>query len=73
MRNLIGTWFRDGKPHRIISYQHIDNVLPKLTGHIVRKGKPGDVIEVTHRHNELLIGTITVKRSGLQADWVWDN
>lgn len=73
MRNLITKWYRGPLLVRTLSYKKTDNVLPGLTRHIMAQGEPGDVIEVTHRHTELHIGTVKVRVGGIDSSWLWDH
>lgn len=72
MRNIIGTWLREGQPIRTLSYSKIDNAIPRLTFHVMWKGEPGDVIELSHRNTGMQLGTMKVRVGAVESNWAWE-
>lgn len=72
MRNIVSTWHRRGEVVRSVPYARLDTAIPKLTCHAMLQGEPGDVIELSHRHTGLQLGTIKVRVGKLETSWIWD-
>lgn len=73
MRNIICTWLRKGEEVRTHSFTKTDNAIARMTRHILDKGEPGDVIEITHRLTELYIGAMKVRLGKIGIEWAWDD
>lgn len=70
-RNLVASWIRKGDVIRTLSYTKCNNAVSRMTYHALHKAEPGDVIEVSHRHTGLWVGTIKVGVGKLSTSWLW--
>ena len=70
---IIATLHRKRKVVKSRRYARIDTAIKRQSQLAVIAGEPKDVIEFSHAHTGLQIGTIKVGVGEFKAEWVWDN
>jgi hypothetical protein len=70
---IIATLHRKRKVVKSRRYARIDTAIKRQSQLAVIEGEPKDVIEFSHAHTGLQIGTIRVGVGEFKAEWVWDN
>lgn len=70
---IIATLHRKRKVVKSRRYARIDTAIRRQSQLAVVEGEPKDVIEFSHAHTGLQIGTIRVGVGEFKAEWVWDN
>lgn len=70
---IIATLHRKRKVVKSRRYARIDTAIKRQSQLAVIEGEPKDVIEFSHAHTGLQIGTIKVGVGEFKAEWVWDN
>lgn len=59
------TVFRDDRGRLFCrAYSSPDTAFMRLTGFLIKNGRPGDVCEITHRTSGRQIGTVSVTNAG---------
>lgn len=70
---IIATLHRKRKVVKSRRYARIDTAIRRQSQLAVVEGEPKDVIEFSHAHTGLQIGTIRVGVGEFKAEWLWDN
>lgn len=70
---IVATLHRKRKVVKSRRYARIDTAIKRQSQLAVIEGEPKDVIEFSHAHTGLQIGTIRVGVGEFKAEWVWDN
>lgn len=72
-RNIIATLLRKNKVIWVRHYGKLDTAVPRAVQLAMRVGEPRDVVELSHAHTGLQLGTVKLHVNGkLTTDWIWD-
>lgn len=71
-RNIVAALHRGEHIVWIRRYARIDTAVPRCTQLALLEGHPRDVVELSHAHTGMQLGTITLHvNNKLTASWAW--